>query len=234
MAVEQVERLLWERYRFEDDQEARDCLYLLYAPWAKAIARSIFCRIRLPQMEFSDYVQNASIGLLEAMSRYEVSRGIEFRLYGKPRVRGAVFNGLRIFLSEPKASTRPEDLSERLSSLHEGLTRDPFDSVVDSIVGLGIGYMLDVASDSEFVCQSMDGLAYAQTRQFEAMLLLAVESLPERLQLIVSAHYFQHVPFHEIATHLGLTKGRVSQLHKSAMGRIREQLQAGGLVGADI
>jgi RNA polymerase sigma factor for flagellar operon FliA len=233
MAVEQVERLLWERYRFEDDQEARDCLYLLYAPWAKAIARSIFCRIRLPQMEFADYVQNASIGLLEAMSRFDVSRGIEFRLYGKPRVRGAVFNGLRIFLSEPKPAASPRGYSDRLSSLQEDSTGDPFNGVVDSIVELGIGYMLDVAAGNEFVCQSMDGLAYAHSRQVESMLLAAVESLPERLRLIVSAHYFQHVPFNEIATRLGVTKGRVSQLHKSAMSMIRKRLREGGVVEFD-
>ncbi len=234
MAVEQVERLLWERYRFDDDQEARDCLYLLYAPWAKAIARSIFFRIRLPQLEFADYVQNASIGLLEAMSRFDVSRGIEFRLYAKPRVRGAVFNSLRIFISEPKNAQGQDSHSDRLSSLQDGSTGDPFDHVVSSIVGLGIGYLLDAAAEDDSLSQSMGGLAYAQSRQVEAILLLAVESLPERLRLIVSAHYFQYVPFHEIATRLGLTKGRVSQLHKSAMGMIRKRLQQRGVIEADL
>jgi RNA polymerase sigma factor for flagellar operon FliA len=34
-------------------------------------------------------------------------------------------------------------------------------------------------------------------------------------------HYLQHVPFVEIAKMLGVTKGRISQLHKSAMARLR-------------
>ncbi|NJL18613.1 MAG: hypothetical protein HC938_17105, partial [Nitrospira sp.] len=43
----------------------------------------------------ADYVQNASIGLLEAISRFEPERGIPFAAFALPRVRGAVLNGLR-------------------------------------------------------------------------------------------------------------------------------------------
>lgn len=228
MAMEPAERLLWERYCLDGDQEARDYIFLLYSPWATSIARSVFHRVRPVQMELADYVQNATIGLLEAMSRFDIGRGIDFKLYGKPRVRGAVFNGLRVFLSESRPPESRRHNSDRLTSLEQG-TDDPFEEIICSVVGLGLGYMLDTASSSEHSNAATDGMAYTQSRQIESMLLLAVESLPDRLRMIISAHYFQHVPFQNIAAQLGLTKGRISQLHKTALGRIRASFSDQGI-----
>lgn len=225
MAMESAEQLLWERYCLDRDQEARDYLFLLYAPWATSIARSVFHKIRPAQMELADYVQNATVGLLEAMSRFDVARGIDFKLYGKPRVRGAVFNGLRVFLSESRPENSQYHYSDRLASLELERSDDPFEEVVDSVIGLSLGYMLDITSGHGHLSSATDGMAYTHSRQIENVLLLAVEALPDRLRMIVSAHYFQHVPFQELAVQLGVTKGRVSQLHKTALRHIREKLQ---------
>jgi len=229
MAMEPAEQLLWERYCLDGDQEARDYIFILYSPWATSIARSVFHRVRPAQMELSDYVQNATIGLLEAMSRFDSERGIDFKLYGKPRVRGAVFNGLRVFLSESRPQESRRHYSDRLTSVeHEG-TDDPFEEIISSVVGLGLGYMLDMTANAGHSNAATDGMAYTHSRQIESALLLAVESLPDRLRMIVSAHYFQHVPFQDIATQLGVTKGRISQLHKVALQRLRGSLSGQGL-----
>ena len=52
----------------------------------------------------------------------------------------------------------------------------------------------------------------------------AVERLPERERDLVTRHYFGQREFQSIAQDLGITKGRVSQLHAQALARIRQLL----------
>ena len=61
-----------------------------------------------------------------------------------------------------------------------------------------------------------------------------LDSLPERECLIVTLHYLQQVPFITIAAQLGITKGRVSQLHRRAMERLREALRRQATASASV
>ncbi|MGH8077546.1 MAG: sigma-70 family RNA polymerase sigma factor [Lysobacter sp.] len=221
---EAVESELWERYRRANDSCARDRLFLLYVPWATAIARNVHRRVRSYPVDREDFVQNATIGLLDAMSRFDPERGIAFRFYAKPRVRGAVFNGLRVIMGGRPPQRDDNRFAARLDDMHEAGDGSAFEQVVDTIVGLGIGYLMDEAAHLPF-SPSTDGLAYVQAAQAEARLLHAIGQLPERLQLVVRSHYFQYVPFHVLATRMGLTKGRVSQLHRGALLRLRDLLR---------
>jgi RNA polymerase sigma factor for flagellar operon FliA len=218
-----VEPDLWQRYRCDDDAEARDRLFLHYAPWATAIARGVHRRVRAYQVDREDFIQNATIGLLDAMARFDMTRGIPFRSYAQPRVRGAVFNGLRAIVGDRPQRADEARFASRLQSLQPaGRVGSAFEQVLDDIVGLGIGFLLD-----EAVAESDGTLANAHAAQLESRLLLAVAQLPDRLKLIVRAHYFQHVPFIELAVQLGLTKGRISQLHKKALLQLRQSLAPG-------
>jgi RNA polymerase sigma factor for flagellar operon FliA len=52
----------------------------------------------------------------------------------------------------------------------------------------------------------------------------AVETLPEREQSILRRHYFDGLGFEEIGAVLGVTKGRISQIHRAALGLLRKRL----------
>ncbi|MBW8743393.1 MAG: hypothetical protein JF628_03435 [Sphingomonas sp.] len=51
------------------------------------------------------------------------------------------------------------------------------------------------------------------------------EQLPEAERRVIFRHYFQQQPFDDIAAGMGLTKGRISQLHHAALRRLRERLR---------
>lgn len=225
MDMESVEPELWLRYRNSNDHQARDRLFLHYVPWASAIAKNVHHKVRAYSADRSDFIQNATIGLLEAMSRFDPSRGIAFRAYATPRVRGAVFNGLRAILGDRATPSEESRLTYRLQHIaSDDREESAFTSVVDSIVELGIGLLLDEAADTGSVSRG-DGLSYAQSREMEARVGAAVAELPDRLKLLIQSYYFQFVPFHELASQLGVTKGRISQLHKSALQKLRQSLR---------
>lgn len=213
MAIEDAEQELWRRYQEDEDTAARDYLFLKYAAWARRVAGGVMGRVPSHGMEWADHVQNAQIGLLEAMSRFDSRRGVDFMGFAKPRVRGAVFNGIRAFLRSPHG--RPDDAGadDRLRSLWDD-EQDPLDGFIDAVVGLSLGYLLEGRSDRD----GIDGL------KIDQLLGDALLDLPARHRQILIAHYFHHVQFQQIAEELHVTKGRVSQLHKAALAELRDAL----------
>jgi RNA polymerase sigma factor for flagellar operon FliA len=66
-----------------------------------------------------------------------------------------------------------------------------------------------------------DGYASVEYRQLQARLHAAVAALPAQERRVLEGHYFQQQSFAGIADDLGLTRGRISQIHKSALSRLR-------------
>lgn len=215
--MDSIEKELWRRYTHLSDTEARDFLFLRYCPWARSVARSVVLRTTLRMMEWADHVQNAQLGLLEAMMRYDSEYGVEFIRYAKPRVRGAVFNGMRIFLRADAMDSKHRVPVERLESLRGG-EDDPLVAFVDSVVGLGLGLMLD----GRYEDTAAD---WRDSGSWSSLLQESLLDIPARRREILIAHYIHQKQFQDIAREMGVTKGRVSQLHKEGIAALRECLR---------
>jgi RNA polymerase sigma factor for flagellar operon FliA len=211
MSMEAEEQELWRRYRDEQDVQARDYLFLRYSSWARGVAASVARKLRPGILEWQDHVQNARIGLLEAMSRFDVSRGIDFMAFAKPRVRGAVFNGVRVLQSG--SSTRDDRTADRMASLSQGSVDDHLSDLIETVLGLSIGYLLEEGAD------------ITPDAEHGEILLDALSQLPSRQRQVLISHYLRQVPFQDIAADWKVTKGRISQIHKQALLGIRTVLQ---------
>lgn len=215
--MDPIEQELWRRYSQLADVEARDFLFLRYCPWARSVARKVTDRTGLKMMEWADHVQNAQLGLLEAMTRYHADYGALFCAYAAPRVRGAVFNGMRSFLKADAGDSKQRMSIERLESLR-GDGADELSAFVDSVVGLGLGFLLEgQGEDSNAEIYDTDNWA--------ALLQDSLLCLQTRRRQILIDHYLLQKPFQDIARDLGVTKGRVSQLHKEGLAALRKELQ---------
>jgi RNA polymerase sigma factor for flagellar operon FliA len=93
-------------------------------------------------------------------------------------------------------------------------------------VGLTLGVLLE-SEEGEPADESMRANPYAATELAELRRLTraAVERLPEREREIVQRHYYQQWEFQDIAREIGVTKGRISQIHSQALARIRTLIQ---------
>lgn len=217
--------------RVESKQESaaltkRNALVESHLYWARRVAKSVYVRLRVPTVDWADYVQAATVGLIEAAGRYDPAHGVSFPAFAIRRVRGEVFNSLRssIRAAAHHHHEHYDPLSERAASLDSN-EFDPLQRVVQLVAGLGVGLVLELQSmpiDPVTPCAAYGAM---EREQFRRSLNAAIARLPERERYIVSMHYLQHVPFVDIAESLQVTKGRVSQLHKRAMGRLREGLR---------
>lgn len=227
--VDNDEHMLWLRWAQERSAATRDALIVHYSPWARQVARDVYLRVYLMRDAWHDCVQNALIGLMEAIERFDPTRGATFQSFARLRVRGAVFDGLRVLRNihlelgydvvHPRTAAR-----DRVQSLSEDSDDDPLEAFIATTISLGLGFLLDM--------QSMPGRthapdAYAELEKAElsAAVVECVEQLPERERAIVVLHYYHQLSFSDIADQLQVTKGRVSQLHKRALGQLRCRLR---------
>lgn len=222
--MDSCELVLWEQWREGREVAARNALILKYSPWARMVARDVYMRVHSLGDAWHDCVQNALIGLLEAMDRFDPRRGIKFETYARYRVRGAVFNGLRTLRESLAQGSHAYDQTsavlDRVQSLEDSAGSDPLEAFVATTVGLGLGFLLQAKSfpDRE---ASTDAYAELEREELSTAVIEGIERLSEREQAILTLHYFHHVPFVDIASQLGVTKGRISQLHKRALERLR-------------
>jgi RNA polymerase sigma factor for flagellar operon FliA len=220
------EHELWASYGASASRAAHQQLFFRYVPWARTVARDVYRRVRIPQMDWGDYAHNATVGLLEAMSRFDVARGVDFIAYAKPRVRGAVFNGLRSYLSESGRRDEMGRWRDRMESFDAPEFDDPLNQMVATIANLGLGFLLDSGAASELSQANADASAVAERHQMDRVLEGSLARLPEKERQVLILHYYQHMPFVEIAALFRLSKGRISQIHKSAIENIRKQIEA--------
>ncbi|HUB90332.1 MAG TPA: sigma-70 family RNA polymerase sigma factor [Dyella sp.] len=219
------EDLLWLRWQQERSAATRDALIVHYSPWARVLARDVYLRVYLMLDAWQDCVQNALIGLLDAIERFDPGRGVPFKPFARLRVRGAVFDGLRVLRNVHlelghDAPFRAAAAKERVESFHEDDSGDPLENFVAATVGLGLGFLLDMQSMPGHM-QPADAYAELEKAQLSAAVSESLDRLTERERTVVVMHYYHQFPFVEIAEQLGVTKGRISQLHKRALERLR-------------
>lgn len=226
---ERVEALLWATLRFDNRQEAREPLFQLYRPYA----RSIVARHRhlcIDRATSLDAEQWAYEGLLQAIDSYDPLHGAPFPGYAKRRIIGSIRDGL-VQSSEINAQydAKRRLERERLRSLKEqaGQKPDAIERITEIAVGLAISLMLAETrlvggeEDPDPAPSAYDSLAWRQT---QSQLARAVEKLPEREAYIILNHYEHGLSFAQIADLLGLSRGRISQLHREALLRLRRKI----------
>jgi len=228
------EAALWRRLRAGGDAGAREQLLALHMPYAKVVAASYYGKRFHNEIEFGDYLQYASLGLLEALDRYDPARGVQFRTFAARRMHGAILNGLeRLTEKQQQIAARQRLRNERLQDLRpagagggegppqgaEQLLR----FVSDVGIGLALCWMLEGTGMVEAPGPGASVPFYRSValRQLRDRLLHALDSLPAQDRTVLRSHYLQELPFEEIAAMLQLTKGRISQIHKQGLQRLR-------------
>jgi len=229
---------LWRAFRLEGNDAARMELADHYLPLARRIAASLFVRRIGNELEFADYMQYASVGLLEALEKYDPDLGAAFETYATYRIRGAVLNGIeqgseRLAQNEYRKQLRKERIDSLGNDAHSLEEPELFQMLVDVTVGLALGYMLEDSGLTGTAEKCVpDPYESYEIRRITENLRVVVEALPDRERMIIRQHYFESISFNVIAKLLGISKGRVSQIHARALLLIRDAY--GGLGNLDV
>ena len=225
----------WMEWRATSSQSAREAVFGHYMGYAKSIAAQMFGARHRADVEFNDYLQLAYVGLIEAMDRFDPERGVAFTTFCTPRIRGSILNGVeKLTEVQEQISYNRRRGKERLASLKSATEgRTGIDTLSELAAGLAIGFMLEgTGMMIEGERETPYGNAYEATawRQASTQLRRAVQTLPIRTRKIIEYHYFEAIPFEQIALLLGLSKGRVSQIHTAGLESLKTVLKPENLL----
>jgi RNA polymerase sigma factor for flagellar operon FliA len=205
------------------------------SPLVRKIAMQIASR--LPRsIQLEDLIQEGMLGLLDAINRYEPQPGASFETYAKSRIRGSIYDSLRVEDIIPRhvrdRLTQIERTAEELRQTlgrpaedHEiayrlGMSIEDYFAVLDSSVSITV--VDDALPDVED--ETADQVRALQQKQLTARIETKLRELPERERMVLALHYQQDLSFREVAYVLDLTPGRISQLHTQALIRLRGML----------
>ncbi len=222
----------WRRFCEEGSAEARMALFERHREMAKMVARSEFRRVKDMGLEATDCEQLAFEATLQSIERFDPDRGVPFPAFARPRIRGTIRNALGK-ATEARAvfNARKRAERDRLTSLKRRAgsraSADPLEVLRELIVGLALGFMLEDNAQAEaeqIPADSPSAYDEAAWNQASKALRAKLSELPDKERQILEYHYMQDLRFSEIAALLGLSRGRISQLHAQALARLRKSL----------
>ena len=225
---DRAEAAEWRMLAGGDIENARIRLFDRYRDLALAISRKEFARIGNLGLECSDTDQLAYEALLKAIDRYDSTRGVPFAGYAGTCIKGAIRNALPK-TSEATAlySARKRIERDRLRSLKKAASKtdDSLGRLRELAVGIALGIILEEGGSAETIVDE-DPSAYEAIawQQMVGELDRKLALLPERERLVLEYHYRRDMQFTAIAQLLDLSKGRISQIHAQALGRLRKSL----------
>ncbi len=231
---------LWRLYVKHNDLVAREALIKYHMPLAKKITAGLYAKRIDDGVEFFDYLQFAHIGLIEAIDKFDPDRNVLFGTYASYRISGSILDGVcKLTEKREQMALHYRLNSERIKSMALSDDSDPddlFGQLATTTIGLAIIYMLEDTQLVQSNNEKTQPTPYAvhAISELKAQILYAVDSLSGKQKVIIQSHYFEHKNFNEIADVLGVTKGRVSQIHKHAVMKLKCLLENNSSLDIDL
>ncbi|MEK6788420.1 MAG: sigma-70 family RNA polymerase sigma factor [Pseudomonadota bacterium] len=218
------EQMLWRCWLSHRDAAIRTKLFFFYSPWARLLARQVMACYPHPLAEWQDYANLSSMGLLQAIDRFDATVQTRFQSYAERYVKGSILKGLSCYVRDRQRVSR-----DRLDSFSGDGRFDANDGdleqVVNAAVDMAFGYFLELGIVNAEPIDNSPFCIYQQGHR-DQMLADMIHRLPEREQQVIVGHYYQHLSFIELSQLLDVSKSRISQLHTQALKRVRSFYEA--------
>ena len=225
----------------------RERMMVEHLPIVRFLARRI--HERLPQhVDLDDLVSAGVLGLMDAFTKFDPEKKVQFRSYAQFRIRGAILDSLRTLDWSPRDLRRKgRAVEESIRTLTARFGRPPtetevaaelnlqlvdYQQLLGELKGLEIGTLhMERSEDS-----GEEELAYIPNKpeedplfrclkgEMQQRLADAIAALPERERLVMTLYYYEELTMKEIGLTLGVVESRVSQIHASAVLHLRSLL----------
>lgn len=240
---------LWEQYKFIGEESARERLILQYSPLVKYVAGRV--SVGLPAtIEQADLVSYGMFGLIDALEKFDLEKGVKFETYAIARIKGAIIDELRSIDWIPRSvRSKARDVEKALTALEARLRRTPTEQELAGELHISIKDLRQtltqvslvslVALDESFSGEDSERQALVDTLQdpkaadpeasYEdveqrALLAEALNRMSEREKTVIVLYYYEGMTLAQIGTVLGVTESRVCQLHTKAVLGLRAKM----------
>lgn len=241
---------LWSRYRDTADPDLREQLILHYSPLVKYVAGRVGAGMPA-NVEHADLVSYGIFGLMDAIEKFDPSRGFKFETYAVTRIRGAIIDELRSIDWVPRSvRAKARRIEKAIRRLEQRLNRTPTDeelademgvpleeleemltsvsmtsmAALDDVLDVGDGESITLVDTlEEENLTSPEG--NIDDQEMRRQLREAIGRLSEREQKVLALYYFENLTLAQIGDILGVTESRICQIHTKAVMSLRNKMQ---------
>lgn len=240
---------LWQAYHETGDERHKAELTERYMPILVSLAERARDAMG-GQPVVQDLVNAGLIGLLQAFDRFDPSRGVYFDTYCFWRVLGAMHDDQRKFdWATGPARLKAQRLRDARDELSARLGRPPSDEELAEALDLSHGDLADIVrraerpaplnvdgtgpaaasgepwpGDAALVDEGLDPERLVLANEARAMLLDALQGLPDNQRYVMLLYYFEQLTMAQIGQVIDLSEARISQLHKEALATLLRRL----------
>jgi len=244
---------LLAQYQASSDESIRNLLVERYMPLITSVARKLRARLT-PNVEVDDLVSSGVLGLMDAISGFDETRGVKFETYCTIRINGAMLDELRERDWVPRlVRRRASRIAMARRNLAAELHRDATDEEVAKYLELPLSrfheILREVSRPRTIVSLDVVRFEDSDSRATSRLDLVADERvtdpcdnaaladimgavlrfLDRREQVIMLLYYRRGFTMKRIGTVFGMSESRVCQIHTRIMKRLRRRVAAGHL-----
>jgi RNA polymerase sigma-B factor len=244
MPEEKNDKELLRRYHERGDTEARERLIEQYLPLVRSLAR----RYSYRGEQLEDLVQVGCIGLIKAIDRFDIDRGVELTTYATPNIIGEIKRHFRDKGWSVRVPRGLQELNVQLSRLVEQLTvqlsRSPTIPELAKAAGVEEEEVLEALESGRAYTSlslsvgggggeddDLDPLESLGTEEHQyevsedrAVLAPGFKALDERERKILQLRFFEGLTQSQIAQQVGISQMHVSRLIRRSLEKIRETI----------
>ncbi len=217
-----------------------------FIPYIKYTASRLSWRLPACLTE-DDLISAGIIGLLDALERYD-PKVAKLNTYVEYRIKGSMLDLIEKNQFLPKhLNKKIFDLKKTIDQLEIELGRCPEDEEIAGKCGITLeeyyevlcdmnklkNFSFEILDNNNEIVSLLDLVSDSEDNQPEKVLeknqlvekiATAIDKLSEKEKIIINLYYYEELTMKEIAKVLGLTEGRVSQIHNQAMGKLKLKL----------
>ena len=238
---------LWVRYQQTRDADLRNLLIIQYSYIVKCIALKTVGRYQYFNY-MDDIVNEGLIALLDAVEKFDVEKRVKFETYASIKVRGAMIDYIRKQDCFPRRLKRiAKNISEAENTLSHQLGRNPTDQEIADYMEVGLPEyekmqtetcVLNMLSFEEMIYEKgVENIQISQAgdsihgpeqvvaeKELQTVLANDIGQLNEKEQIVISLYYKEQLKIKEISNVMGISDSRVSQIHSSALRKLKKSL----------
>ena len=237
---------LWHQYIDTKDPAIKEKLILEYSHIIKYVAGRLSIYFG-SNVEYDDLVGYGVFGLIDAIEKFDITKGVKFETYASLRIRGAIIDSIRELDWVPRSLRQKNKELERVyAEVENDLGHSATDQEIADKLQISIDdfYKLlnevslsSLISLEEFLEQNYEARVnitgsskedkpegYMEITELKEILADAISKLPEKEKTVISFYYFEDLTLKEISAIMKVSESRISQLHTKAILRLRGKL----------
>lgn len=239
---------LWKSYKQTGSLKDKDKLIKNYSELVKIISGRLY-NFYGGNVEFDDLVGYGVFGLIDAIDKFDLERGLKFETYAQIRIRGSIIDSLRKLDWVPRRiRKKSKDLQDATRELENQLGRTATIEEISEKLELTVKETNDLLSETSVLniasleetlqnqgesSLSSDNIDSPEksyeNREIKGILAQTIESLGENEKLVISLYYYEELTYKEIGEILNLSESRISQIHSKSIITMKNKLRDQGI-----